>query len=420
MSLQKRYSHQIDEIRHTFEIVAQGFDHDKPVDNVLKGIFRSNKKYGSRDRRYISNSIFGYYRWLGWLKQLKIEEPNLHLLLGYLLDENKVDDFVEFWAKDCGLAPSIFSKLVSKQGLGLQQKSEIMSGLVPNTDISLLNPKQFPENWNINTIECFQQRPHLWIRFVENVSQSFLAFLSDRNIEYRLSETNSLSLEIMSPVNLNESTDFRQGKLEIQDVTSQLVGIICQPAAGETWWDVCAGSGGKSLHLASLMKGKGTVYSTEVSSHYFKELLKRSNRNYLYKNIEPLKWDGITRPNFDRKIDGVLIDAPCSSSGTWRRSPWLRWKTTSELILHYSNLQYEILSRVAAWVSKGTPVVYATCSIFPEENEKVIERFLKMFDDFTVENIEILDSENASGMGIYLLPPRVNGNGMFVSRLIRQ
>ena len=90
------------------------------------------------------------------------------------------------------------------------------------------------------------------------------------------------------------------------------------------------------------------------------------------------------------------------------------------MIRHYSNLQFEILSRVASQISKKTTIIYATCSIFPEENENVIERFLNMFDDFMVTDIDLPISASASGKGVYLIPPPVNGNGMFVSRLVRQ
>jgi len=420
MKLSKRYLHQIEELKTVFLDAEDAFSAGHPVDRVLTGIFRKNSKYGSRDRRFISNAIFGYFRWLGWLQQLKLADLDLKLLLGYLLDTNEINDFIEFWAKIGGVNPASILQFKNDKRMEIQQKAEIMGRYISDTDLRLLNPQNFPERWNPRTITAFQCRPSLWVRFVKRINQSFLDFLCQKKVEYKTTEQDRCALEILSPVNLNESPDYRAGQLEVQDIASQWVGKLCRPKPDEIWWDVCAGSGGKALHLSSLMKGNGLVYATEVNSRYYNELKRRSKRHLVYNNIKTMMWDGLSLPEFHNKIDGVLIDAPCSSSGTWRRSPDLRWNTTREMIQKYADLQLTILSTVANLEPKPSVLVYATCSIFPEENEQVIEMFLERSGEFQVCDISNSYSEEASEKGIYLMPPRINGNGMFVSRLIRK
>ena len=419
MDLKKRFIHQLYNLEHIFQRIQQSFNQQKPVDLALTRYFRKHPQYGSRDRGFISSSIFGFYRWYGWLRQLGTNKSNLALLLGYLLDGNTIDNLIEYQADKCGLSEEILTGFGKKQRIGVFEKSGIVSSVIPRPDISLLNPEIFG-HWPESMIEAFQTRPNLWIRMSEDNQRSFKAFLDSGKIDYRVLPACRDAFEIMSSVNLHQSKDYQRGKLEVQDISSQGVGLICQPEPGEVWWDVCAGSGGKTLHLSSLMKGTGTVYATEISQIRLNSLIKRIRRSKNRRIIKPVLWDGIQLPKFKKPPHAILVDVPCSCSGTCRRNPDVRWHITKEKIERFAKLQFELLVCASAVLQSQGKLIYATCSILPDENEKVVEKFLKSNPDFNTRPITCPFTGKKFTNGCSFLPPDVDGNGMFVASMVKK
>ena len=119
--------------------------------------------------------------------------------------------------------------------------------------------------------------------------------------------------------------------MEIQDLASQAVGLACDPDPGERWWDACAGAGGKALHLSALMQGKGLVVATDINESKLKETVRRARRSP-FRNVTTKVWDGKHVAGKPGSFDGVLVDAPCSALGTWRRNPDARWTLDREAI----------------------------------------------------------------------------------------
>ena len=396
--------------------VHEKFLHSQPVDKALSAFFRRNKQFGSNDRRFVSNTVFGYYRWYGWLNRLSSSKTSLALFLGYLLDRNKIDDRIRYWADNLELPKDWLDQNDWQNLESLEAKLTVLSAVIGPIQISDLNP-DFVQEWDIELLTVFQSRPSIWVRIEKSDPQSFLEFLDSKQIAYRFHSANVKTLEIFSSLNLNESIDFKKGRVEIQDISSQAVGLICNPKPEDVWWDVCAGSGGKSLHLSALMGTNGLVYASEVNAIMIQELNRRIGKNRRWSNILPLQWDGLKRPEFSRKLDGVLVDAPCSCSGTWRRNPELRWRITKEQVDDYARIQLYLLQLSSDSVCEGGTLVYATCSLFPEENEAVIERFLALRKGFHLETIVNPFSHESSEKGLTVAPPQTNGNGMYIARL---
>lgn len=399
-----------------FEAVHEKFRHSQPVDKALSAFYRRNKQFGSNDRRFVSNSVFGYYRWYGWLSRLSKERFSLGLLLGYLLDGNRIDDRIVYWSDYLGLPRDWLEQIDMQSVDSLEKKAVVVSGMTGPVQISDLNP-DFMYEWSTERLTAFQSRPSVWVRIEKSDPQSFLTFLDSKKIAYRFHSKNAKTLEILSTLNLNESIDFREGKLEIQDISSQAVGLICDPKAKDVWWDVCAGSGGKALHLSALMGIDGLVYASEINVNLIRELKRRIGKNSRWSNIQPLLWDGFKPPIFNRKMDGVLVDAPCSCSGTWRRNPELRWRITKEQVDEYSDVQLKLLQLCSDSLCEGGVLVYATCSLFPEENEMVIDRFLELHKGFNLEMIVNPFTQESSEKGLTIAPPQTDGNGMYIARL---
>jgi 16S rRNA (cytosine967-C5)-methyltransferase len=170
---------------------------------------------------------------------------------------------------------------------------------------------------------------------------------------------------------------FTDGLFEVQDAGSQLIAAYLDPKPGERIMDACAGAGGKALHLAAMMENKGQIIATDIYQSKLNELKRRTRRAGAH-NIETRLLESTkTIKKLDGKIDGLLIDAPCSGLGVLRRNPDAKWKLQPEFIEKIKETQQEILQSYSRVVKSGGRMVYATCSIFPSENEMQVDKFLK-------------------------------------------
>ncbi|WP_241759565.1 RsmB/NOP family class I SAM-dependent RNA methyltransferase [Pyxidicoccus parkwayensis] len=219
-----------------------------------------------------------------------------------------------------------------------------------------------------------------------------------------------------------ETKVMKSGKLQVQDVGSQLISELCRPAggsmAGLTVADVCAGAGGKTLALADFVGPSGRVLAGDRSRRRLAEARERVSRLSLRQVAFP-------HPLPLSDADVLLIDAPCSGTGSLAREPDQKWKLTAAKVTEFQATQSALLEEVAAQTKPGALIVYATCSVMPEEDEAVVEAFLAKHPDFTLEPVgDVLGAERAAlaAQGPYLkaLPPRVPGGGFFAARLRKQ
>lgn len=200
---------------------------------------------------------------------------------------------------------------------------------------------------------------------------------------------------------------------EVQDIASQRVGLACDPKPGESWWDVCAGAGGKSLHLADLMQQRGRIVPTDIRAQALDELRDRARRSRSsIIQSSPVTDHGSSVTLFD----GVLIDAPCSGIGTWSRNPDARWRTPEKMIAEKSAVQRELLMRSADHVKPGGKLVYAVCTVTKEETTEVIESFLRDRPDFRPSTPPLPPPATPT---LQLWPWEGPGDGMFISVMKR-
>lgn len=200
-----------------------------------------------------------------------------------------------------------------------------------------------------------------------------------------------LAIEVRDRSGLFDSPPLRQGLAEVQDEGSQAVLDLCQPAPGERWLDFCAGSGGKALGLAA--RG-ARVTAWDASARRLAELPRRARRGGLAVAIARAEPDGT--------FDGVLVDAPCSGSGALSREPDARWRSSDRDLEAYREAQLEVLSRAAPRVRPGGALVYATCSLFREEGEDVLERFLEAHPRFALVEAQRRWPHRDPGAGFFL------------------
>jgi 16S rRNA (cytosine967-C5)-methyltransferase len=183
---------------------------------------------------------------------------------------------------------------------------------------------------------------------------------------------------------VNRLDAFKRGAIEVQDEGSQLLALLLDAKRGEMEVDFCAGAGGKTLAIGATMRNTGRLYAFDTSAHRLDALKPRLARSGL-SNVHPA---AIAHERDDRvkrlagKIDRVLVDAPCSGLGTLRRNPDLKWRQSPESVKELEQKQAAILRSAARLVKPGGRLVYATCSILPEENESIAEAFSAEHGDF--------------------------------------
>ena len=215
---------------------------------------------------------------------------------------------------------------------------------------------------------------------------------------------------------------FLSGKVEVQDEGSQLLGLLLSPKRREMVVDFCAGAGGKTLLIGALMHSQGRIYALDVSEKRLNNLKPRLARSGL-SNVQPQRIDNERDTKIKRlagKIDRVLVDAPCTGSGTWRRAPHLKWTTTRQQIATAAAVQQTLLGEFSERVRPGGRLLYATCSLNQSENSAVVAEFLKHHVHFELEPPHRHYHGVVADAGLTLLPALHNTDGFFIAAFRRR
>jgi 16S rRNA (cytosine967-C5)-methyltransferase len=279
----------------------------------------------------------------------------------------------------------------------------------------LLNARKVTSSWDDKTLQHFIQQqvttPPLWLRVQKNADVVDVCdSLQRQGVKVQLDEQQRLSAR--GGVGVHSTDEYKTGAVEIQDIASQQIALTVAAKPGQKVWDACAGAGGKTLAIAAKMNNKGALVATDLHEYKLDELKRRVKRADVF-NVRAFTWTGLEPLRLPKEIaqqrgfDWVLIDAPCSSAGTWRRNPDARWRfdanDTNELI----QLQQQLLTNAAPAVRAGGHLVYATCSWQVSENEQQIEWFVQQHPEFSVQSQRIL--------GV----PDLDSDTMFVAVLVR-
>jgi 16S rRNA (cytosine967-C5)-methyltransferase len=195
---------------------------------------------------------------------------------------------------------------------------------------------------------------------------------------------------------------------------SQAVALICAPQPGETWWDACAGEGGKTLHLSQLMENKGLIWATDKAEWRLNQFKIRARRAQCF-NYRSKVWQGPGTLPTKTMFDGVLLDAPCSGLGTWHRNPHARWTATEKDVLELAALQQELLSKICNSVKPGGRLIYAVCTLSHAETTDVADYFDKNHPDFVPCPFPNPFQPRTEQSRLFLWPQEVGGNGMFIA-----
>ncbi|OHE18052.1 MAG: 16S rRNA (cytosine(967)-C(5))-methyltransferase [Syntrophobacterales bacterium GWC2_56_13] len=222
---------------------------------------------------------------------------------------------------------------------------------------------------------------------------------------------------------LRETASWRDGLIRIQDEASQLIALLLSPEPGESLLDLCAGTGGKTLHLAALMENRGSITAVDLYPDKLRQLQEEAGRLGVT-IVETQVADALALPEtFRDAFDRVLLDAPCSGLGTIRRNPEIRWRLAPKDLNNCMQIQKRLLRSAADCVRPGGRLVYSVCTVTPEENEAVIEDLLKNRPDFSLIKPPIaggIPPELIDPAGFFRTFPHLHGtDGFFAALLIR-
>lgn len=339
---------------HLLQMLSAYLAQTLPLDLCINQYFRLHKALGSKDRLFIADTAYTLVRWDGLLTALTQSDPSLEKKVDLLLSapmETLRSQMPQPLSANLSFPDWLLNKLIEQYGL---EKA---------SQICLESNRQAPASIRTNTSKTSREA------LFKHLSQSHPVRLSSHAPQGIVFEarTNFFNLEA-----------FKQGQFEVQDEGSQLLANLVQAKPGEHFLDYCAGSGGKTLAIAPLMQGKGQIYLHDVRQDALYEARRRCLRSGI-QNVQFLPAQSAGLKRLKKRMDWVLVDAPCSGTGTLRRNPDMKWRLTPERVNELCALQREIFAEALTYLAPQGKIVYATCSLLKEENEDQRDFFLSQF-----------------------------------------
>jgi len=408
------------------ELLAAIVGGPTPADRQMDRHFRANPHLGARDRGAIAETVYACLRRLGLPRHLVgVAGPADAWLAVHLLREGlsaRALDALRYRGEGTLAAAALATRLRALDPATLPRavRLDLPDWLLAGLDAQLAAEET-------EALAAALQRPaplDLRVNPLKADRETVRARLAAEGHALEPTPCSPLGLRRADRAPLFQTAAFRDGLFEVQDEGSQILGLLVEARRRETVVDYCAGAGGKALQLAAQMANTGTVYALDVAAHRLERIRPRLRRAGV-DNVQPIAIAGGDDARLGRlhgKADRVLVDAPCSGTGTLRRNPDIKWRPLDLPALTAG--QHAILGAAARLVRPGGRLVYATCSLLREENEDVIAAFLDERPDFRcVPVAQILGRRQvalpATGDYLRLWPHRHGTDGFFAAVLER-
>jgi 16S rRNA (cytosine967-C5)-methyltransferase len=359
----------------TIDGLMKIFNEGEYADKVIQQLLKRDKRWGSRDRAFVAETTYDIVRWKRLYAEIaEVKEP---------FDRDNLWRMFAVWATLKGISLpdwKYFDGTPTRKIKGrFDELSKIrkFSESIPDW-IDELGVQELGESKWAKEIHALNQQADVILRVntLKTTKEKLQTELFDLDIETEFIKGYPNALKLKERANVFQTEAFKNGFFEVQDASSQLVAEFLNVKPGMRVVDTCAGAGGKTLHLASLMENKGQIIALDIYSNKLNELKRRAKRDGAH-NIEPRHIDStkVIKKLYD-KADRVLIDAPCSGLGVLRRNPDAKWKLEAEFLDKIRRTQQEILQQYSRMLKSGGQMVYATCSVLPSENQHQVKTFL--------------------------------------------
>ncbi len=372
------------------------FNEGEYADKVVARALKKDKRWGSSDRKFVAETIYEIVRWKRLYAEVaEVREP---------YDRDNLWRMFAVWAVLRGYPIPDWRQLEGTPERKIKgrfdelSKTRAIKESIPDW-MDALGVKELGEKTWATEIAAQNQPAKVVLRVntLKTTKEKLRAILMDLDIETEFLKDQPDALVLKERANVFLTSAFKDGFFEVQDANSQLVAAYLDVEPGMRVVDTCAGAGGKTLHIASLMQNKGQLIAMDLYESKLKQLKLRAKRNSAF-NIEYRIIDSTkVIKKLHEKADRVLIDAPCSGLGVLKRNPDAKWKLQPEFIDNIRKVQSEVLESYSKIVKPGGKLVYATCSVLPSENQEQIKRFLstETGKNFTfVKDSKILASES--------------------------
>ena len=382
------------------EALKKIYNENEYADKIVSKALKSDKRFGSRDRKFVAETIYEMVRWkrlyneiAGTKNHYTTENLWKNFVVYTVLKGYDIPDWKQFENIPARKIKGKFDEL---------SKIRVFKESIPDW-LDKLGEKELGKKWE-KEINALNQKAKVILRVnTLKTTKNFLQKeLAKEGIETIFIKNYPDALELVKRKNVFMTDIFKKGLFEVQDASSQLVAEFLDVKEGMRVVDTCAGAGGKTLHLASLMKNKGNIIALDIYKSKLKQLKIRAKRNGVHNiDIRPIE-SSKTIKKLKEKADRVLIDAPCSGIGVLKRNPDAKWKLQEEFIEDIKKTQAEILDKYSQIVKKGGKMVYATCSILPSENEEQINKFLKQHPEFKLIKEKKISVSESGYDGFYM------------------
>ena len=391
------------------ELLDEIFSFRQPADNTVNAYFRTRRYIGGGDRREISALVWFVLRRYGRLRLSFGKDPTGREAVAVALRYRGTAVDPLFDGDKYSPAPltaeerAALARLPDELPDAVAECPDWLRGRIDGADV-LAMVDEAPLDLRVNTLK--------------STREDVLKLLERSGIKAEKTPYSPVGVRVNGRANVTALPVYADGLVEIQDEGSQIVSLLTQAAAGQVAIDWCAGGGGKTLVLSAMMNAKGTIYAADANARRLRDLPERAaragaNNVILLNDYKSLK-----------QYDLVLVDAPCTGTGTWRRSADARWRMSPEQSAQIIETQREILDKACRCVKKGGRLFYVTCSLDAAENEDQAAAFIQNHADFVMEDLAPVLKKTTgleqSGKTIRLRPSVCKTDGFFAASFIKK
>lgn len=376
------------------------FNKGEYADKVVSRALKSDKRFGSRDRKFVAETIYEMVRWkrlyneiAGTKNHYSTENLWKNFAVYAVLRGYDIPDWKQLQDVPARKIKGKFDEL---------SKIRVFRESIPDW-LDEIGASELKEKWEPEIHALNQQaKVILRVNTLKTTKERLQKLLQEEGIETVFIKGYSDALELVERKNVFMTDIFKKGFFEVQDASSQLVAQFLDVKPGMRVVDTCAGAGGKTLHLASLMENKGNIIALDIYESKLKQLKIRAKRDGVHNiDMRPITNTKVIK-KLKEKADRVLIDAPCSGIGVLKRNPDSKWKLQPEFIENIKKTQAEILDKYSQIVKTGGKMVYATCSVLPSENEMQVAKFLKNHPNFKLLDENKVSAYQSGYDGFYM------------------
>ncbi|MBN9377034.1 MAG: SAM-dependent methyltransferase [Chlamydiales bacterium 38-26] len=336
--------------------LLDAYDQQKlPLDLFINLYFRSHKALGSKDRGYIAETTYFLIRWQGLID---------HLISPSRSWQERVNLLSNFNWKDYQNHPDLPAHIKLSCPENLYNLLVQSYGPERTRELCLANNSAAPTTIRVNSLKTERdQLLEQWRNLYEVIPCHYAP----------------TGITFLKKINFYTLPEFKDGLFEVQDEGSQLLADLIQCSPGQLVLDFCAGAGGKTLAFAPSMQNKGQIFLHDVRIHALQDAKKRLRRAGI-QNAQIFLAQDPKQKQLKKKMDWVLVDAPCSGTGTLRRNPDMKWKFNLEMVQRLSGQQRTIFEKALSFMKPEGRIVYSTCSVLPQENEEQMHHFMKTYN----------------------------------------